>query len=72
MHTTMHGMHTDTWLRIPATGKTVSVRMITIHRLAKGKIVEDWVLVESMGLFQQLGLVPPTPDIIANVQKSLG
>jgi steroid delta-isomerase-like uncharacterized protein len=58
MQTTMHGTHTGTWLGIPATGKTVNVRMISIHRLANGKIVEDWVLVESLGLFQQLDLVP--------------
>jgi steroid delta-isomerase-like uncharacterized protein len=72
MQTTMHGTHTGTWLGIPPTGKDAKIRMITIHRLANGKILEDWVLVESMGIFQQLGLLPPTPEIIANAQKTLG
>lgn len=38
--------------------------MITIHRIANSKIAEDWVLVESLGLFQQLGAVPDTAELI--------
>jgi len=39
--------------------------MITIHRIDAGMIMEDWVLVESMGFFQQLGIIPATTDLLA-------
>jgi hypothetical protein len=39
--------------------------MFTIHRVVQGKIVEDWVLVESLGFFQQLGVVPNTADLVS-------
>jgi SnoaL-like polyketide cyclase len=51
---------------IPASGKKLQIRMFTIHRVVQGKIVEDWVLVESLGLFQQLGVVPNTADLVGN------
>ena len=62
---TMTGTHSGTWMGIPATTKKVSVPMMTIHRIRGGKIVEDWVLVGSLTLFQQLGLVPETAQLIA-------
>lgn len=61
---TMHGTHMGNWMGIPPTGKSVRVPMITIHRIRDGKIVEDWVLVGSLTLFQQLGLVPDTETIL--------
>ena len=67
----MHGTHTGTWLGIPATGRRVSIRMMTIHRIRDGKISEDWVLVESLGFFQQLGALPPTPAILADFVRGL-
>jgi predicted ester cyclase len=54
---------------IAPTGKEVSIRMIVIHRIVKGRIVEDWVLVESLGFFQQLGAIPPTQEILARAAK---
>jgi len=54
----MEGTHQGMWLGIPASGKNMQVRMFTVHRVVQGKIVEDWVLVESLGVFQQLGVVP--------------
>ena len=40
--------------------------MFTVYRVVQGKIVEDWVLVESLGFFQQLGVVPNTEDLLGN------
>ena len=40
-HCTMCGTHSGVWMGIDATGKTVRVPIITIHRIAGGKIVED-------------------------------
>lgn len=61
----MDGSHTGPWLGIPPTGKRLNIRMMTIHRIQGGKIIEDWVLVESLGLFQQLGAVPATSNFLA-------
>lgn len=60
----MEGTHLGSWLGIPATGKNVQIRMFTIHRVVQNKIIEDWVLVESLGVFQQLGLLPGTPELL--------
>jgi hypothetical protein len=38
--------------------------MMTIHRIQSGKIIEDWVIVESLGFFQQLGILPATNDLL--------
>src|SRR5262249_38723857 len=62
----MEGTHQGTWMGISPTGKRFQIRMIVIHRIANGKIAEDWVLVESLGLFQQLGAVPDTEQLIRN------
>lgn len=62
---TMEGTQTGQWLGIPPTAIRVNIRMTTIHRIQNGKIMEDWVLVESLGLFQQLGALPPTKDFLA-------
>lgn len=65
-HLVMEGTHQGAWMGIPPTGKRLQIRMITIHRITNGKIAEDWVLVESLGLFQQLGAVADTEELIRN------
>lgn len=55
---TMDGTHTGLWQGIPPGGKRINIRMMTIHRIQNGKIIEDWVIVESLGFFRQLGIVP--------------
>ncbi len=65
----MDGTHHGPWLGIPPTGKPVSIRMMTVHRIQDGKIVEDWVLAESLGLLQQLGVLPSTSEILADFAR---
>jgi len=65
---TMQGTQSGTWMGIAPTGKQISIQMMTIHRIEAGKIVEDWVLVDSLGLFQQLGLVPEREKIFAQAK----
>jgi steroid delta-isomerase-like uncharacterized protein len=65
----MQGTHTGSWAGVAATGKRVTIRMMVIQRIADGKIVEDWVLVESLGLLQQLGLLPATQEILSGAGK---
>ena len=45
-------------MHIPATGKQVTVTGSTIVRFAGGKGVEVWNQQDSLGVFQQLGLIP--------------
>jgi steroid delta-isomerase-like uncharacterized protein len=66
MQLRMEGTHLGPWLGIPASGKKLQIRMFTIHRVLQNKIVEDWVLVESLGIFQQLGVVPDTADLLSD------
>jgi steroid delta-isomerase-like uncharacterized protein len=40
---------------IPATGKRVALAGVTIHRIAGGKIVEQWVSFDQLGLLEQIG-----------------
>ena len=68
----MEGTHRGAWLVIPANGKKIQIRMFTVHRVVQGKIVEDWVLVESLGFFQQLGVVPNTADLVGNFVRRQG
>lgn len=65
----MRGTHTGIWHGISATGKEISIRMTITHQIVNRKIVADWVLVESLGFFQQLGLLPTTQEIVSNVAK---
>ncbi len=68
----MQATHTGTWLEIPATNKQVTVRMMTVHRIVERKIAEDWVLVESLGFFQQLGLIATTPELLSQARMQFG
>ena len=59
--TSFTGTHQGEMQGVPATGKTVSVSTITIFRLDNGKIAEDWLVSDNLGLMQQLGVIP-TPQ----------
>lgn len=45
-------------------GKTVTRKAIAVHRIADGKIVESWGQWDRLGHFQQLGLVPPSAELV--------
>jgi predicted SnoaL-like aldol condensation-catalyzing enzyme len=69
-HSRMRGTHAGAWLGIAPTQREVSLPMIVIQRIAGGKIAEDWVLVEGLGFYQQLGLVPTSEEIMVRAVKS--
>jgi steroid delta-isomerase-like uncharacterized protein len=50
--------HTGELLGVPATGKQIKVTGITISRFKGGKVVESWGEYDSIGMMQQLGVVP--------------
>lgn len=60
------GTQRGEWLGIPATGKKIQIRMFTVHLISRSKIIEDWVLVEALGVLQQLGVVPSTAELVGN------
>jgi predicted ester cyclase len=55
---TYHAVHSGEFQGLPPTGKHVTMTGITILRLAGGKIVENTVELDQLGLLQQLGVVP--------------
>jgi steroid delta-isomerase-like uncharacterized protein len=52
------GMQTGVFQGIPATGSTAVVSGIAIYRLAGGKVAEQWIEYDQLGLLQQLGVIP--------------
>lgn len=55
---TVKGHHTGELMGIPPTGKTVSLPVLLIYRLANGKIAEHWMGVDRLALLEQLGVAP--------------
>jgi predicted ester cyclase len=49
--------HEGEFQGIPATGKQASITGTDIYRIAGGKIVEQWVEGDLLGLMQQLGIL---------------
>lgn len=52
------GTHSGDLLGIAPTGKKVKVPGIWIHRISAGKIAESWNCWDTLGMLQQLGIVP--------------
>ena len=52
------GTNTGEFMGAPATNKSVTIQEIHICRFSGGKMVEHWGLEDSMGMMQQLGLIP--------------
>jgi steroid delta-isomerase-like uncharacterized protein len=59
---TWNGTHRDTFLGIPATGRHVEVKGIVIDRLEAGRMADSRILMDTLGLLQQLGALPPPPS----------
>ena len=56
---TMTGTHQGEFLGIAPTGKRVSITGISVYLISGGRIVQEWHQWDSLGLMQQLGVVPP-------------
>ncbi len=55
---TIRGRHQGNFMGIPATGKQVDAPVALIYTISDGKISDHWILVDSMTMMQQLGLIP--------------
>jgi predicted ester cyclase len=58
VHWSYIATNTGVFLGRPATGRRVTDTGTNIFRIADGKIVELWVVQDSLGLLQQLGFIP--------------
>jgi steroid delta-isomerase-like uncharacterized protein len=54
----MSGTNTGSLFGIPPTGRPATVSGVSVMRIDGGRLVEDWVEEDSLGMMQQLGLVP--------------
>jgi steroid delta-isomerase-like uncharacterized protein len=52
------GTHQGSFLGIPPTGKNVAVAAWTIDRFTDGKIAESRIMMDTLGMMQQLGVIP--------------
>ena len=55
---TFHGTHEGEFMGIPPSGRAVSMGLIDIVRIYDGRVVEHWAMGDSLGLMQQLGVIP--------------
>ncbi len=56
--------HEREYLGVAATNKKLTLRVMDFYRCADNKIMENWVLLDYLDLFQQMGI-----DMIANAQR---
>ncbi len=54
----LSGKHTGPLMGIAPTGKTIHVTGSGIFKVVDGKAAENWVNFDSLGMMQQLGVVP--------------
>lgn len=53
------GTHKGEYAGIPPTNKRIEATAINIFRLADGKVAEQWVESNALGMLLQMGVVPP-------------
>ena len=54
-----HGTHKGVYFGNRPTGKTIEVQGFIFARIQDGQFVENRILIDQMGLLQQLGIIPP-------------
>jgi len=53
----LRGTHLGTFNGIPATGRNIDVPFHITYRINKGKIIDHWLIMDSLVLLQQLGVM---------------
>ena len=56
----MDGVHTGDLFGMPPSNQDVSVRGIEIWRVANGKVVERWGVIDVGDVLEKAGLIPPS------------
>lgn len=67
---TFTGTHTGTFMGIESTSRQVHITGICIDRIADGKIVEEWEECDTLGMMQQLALLPAGTGLRASIPSS--
>ena len=55
---TLHGTHTNDFMGIPATGKTIQVDAIAILEIQDGRVNKSTGIFDQLGMMRQLGVIP--------------
>jgi len=55
---TLRGTHTENFMGIPATEKSITVGSIVLFHIVNGKVAELRAQFDQMGMMQQLGVIP--------------
>ncbi len=56
---TIRGTHQGSFFGVPPTGKTIAVQAMNSYRLSGGQFIEERGQPDLLGLFMQIGAVPP-------------
>lgn len=67
---TFYGTQQGEFAGLPATQRQVSYTGVNIFRIADGKIVEIWDLLDSLSLWQQLGVLPEIKEAIVKAKST--
>lgn len=59
----MRGTHLGAFARVPATGKTITLRAVNVQRIRDGRVVEHWGGSNSLEALLELGLVRWASDL---------
>jgi len=66
------GTHTGPFRGLPPTGRRVRFSGLEINRMVDGKVAEHWFQLDSVTLFEQLGLrVVPGPRLLPRLMASV-
>ncbi len=57
---TLYGTHKGEFRGVQPTGKQIELHLMDFFRLADGKMVEHWAVIDFMNLLRQLGVFPKT------------
>ncbi|WP_458206836.1 ester cyclase [Haladaptatus sp. NG-SE-30] len=69
---TVVGTHEGEFMGVPPTGKAGNpVPGIMVHRFEDGKVVEGWAVWDSLGLMQQLGVIPEKFSLASFLETTL-
>lgn len=50
------GIHKGDFMGIPPTGKKIDLELFVNYRIANGKIIDHWMILDSAAIMQQLGV----------------
>ena len=58
----LRGTHDGPFQGMPATGRSIDVVLLNLFRMADGRMAEQWIQFDGVGMLQQLGALPaPAP-----------